>query len=89
MQIRPVSVLFLDLTDFGRLSVERPPEALAAMLNAFFEGLGAIIARHGGSIDKYMGDAVLVTFNATSDQSDHARRAVQTAVEGVRWVRDE
>ena len=89
MQIHPVSALFLDLTDFGRLSSEQPPEALAAMLHAFFEGLGAIIAHHSGTIDKFMGDALLVTFNATSDQPDHARRAVQTAVEGLRWVRDE
>ena len=89
MQLRTVSVLFLDLSDFGRGSAEQPPQAVQAMLNAVFERLGDIIARHGGSIDKFMGDAVLVTFNATRDQPDHARRAVQTAVEGLRWVRDE
>ncbi|GEM_PF-6234987 len=59
------------------------------MLNRFWEGLGPIIRRYGGVIDKFMGDAALVTFNTVTDQPDHASRAVATAVDALRWVRDD
>lgn len=87
--LRQVSTLFLDLRDFGRFSAEHRPEAIADMLNLLWEGLGPAIRRYDGAIDKFMGDAILVTFNTETDQPDHASRAVATAVDALHWVRDD
>lgn len=89
MTLRHVSTLFLDLRNFGRFSSAHKPEAIADVLNLLWEGLGPIIWRYDGVIDKFMGDAILVTFNTETDQPDHARRAVATAVDALRWVRDD
>jgi class 3 adenylate cyclase len=54
------------------------------MLNAFWEAAVPIVTEHGGSIEHFAGDAVLVTFNAVSDQPDHALRAARCALRLVK-----
>jgi class 3 adenylate cyclase len=50
-------------------------------MNAYFDGIYAIVHRHDGTFDKFIGDAIFVEFNAPDDQPDHAARAVRCALE--------
>ncbi len=73
---RDMSVLFADLQGFTTFSEQHSPGEVNAMLNAFFEvAVPPVVRRHGGEIDRIIGDALMVTFNKRGDQPDHARRA--------------
>ena len=56
------------------------PEVLVRLLNEYLDGTCRIVLRHGGTIDKIVGDALHVMFNAPGDQPDHAERAVECAL---------
>jgi adenylate cyclase len=77
---RDVTVLFADLQGFTTFSEERPPEVVRAMLNTYFEAVLPTVRAAGGRIDRFIGDAVMVTFNVAVDQPDHAMRAVRAAL---------
>ncbi len=78
---REVSVLFADLQGFTTWSEGHEPQDVAAMLNAYFEvAVPATVDRHGGEVDRIIGDAVMVTFNRRGDQPDHAQRAAAAAL---------
>lgn len=79
-QRRDVTVLFADLSGFTGLSERIPPEELLELLNACLGVATDAILEYGGTIDKYMGDAVMALFNAPQDQPDHAWRAMRAAV---------
>jgi class 3 adenylate cyclase len=81
---RAISVLFADLVGFTTFSETHAPTDVLAMLNAFWEAAVPIVTEHGGSIEHFAGDAVLVTFNAVSDQPDHALRAARCALRLVK-----
>ena len=57
------------------------PEVLVRLLNEYLDGTCRIVPRHGGTIDKIVGDALHVMFNAPGDQPDHAERALECALE--------
>ena len=79
---REVSVLFADLEGFTSYSETRPPEEVIAMLNEYWgTAVPVVLERHGGMIERFAGDAVLVAFNAVVDQPDHARRAAAAGLE--------
>jgi adenylate cyclase len=79
---REISVLFADLEGFTPFSEKHDPSEVSEMLNAVFEAaIPPVVARHGGVVDQITGDAVMVTFNARGDQPDHARRALDAALE--------
>jgi class 3 adenylate cyclase len=75
-----VSVLFCDIRSFTAFSERALPYDVIHILNRYFETIGAIIDRHGGYIDKYMGDGVMAVFglDRTVD-GNHARMAVAAA----------
>jgi class 3 adenylate cyclase/tetratricopeptide (TPR) repeat protein len=77
---RPVSILFVDLADFTRLSSERDPEETHALLGRFFEVSDAIVQRYGGAIDKHIGDNVMAIFGAPLAHGDDPERAVRAAL---------
>jgi adenylate cyclase len=58
-----------------------PPKVLIQLLNRYFTLMGQVIARHGGFIDKFMGDAVMALFGAPSRRPDDLLRALTCAVE--------
>jgi adenylate cyclase len=78
---REVSVLFADLQDFTAFSERHSPTKVLAMLNEYWERtVPIILGQHGGMIERFAGDAILVVFNAAADQPDHARRATQAGL---------
>lgn len=77
---REMTFLFTDLEGFTSFTERVAPSELVSTLNAYLDGLCAIAFQHGGTIDKIVGDAVHVMFNAPLDQPDHAARAVTCAL---------
>lgn len=77
--IREVTVLFSDLRGFTRTGESLAPAELIGQLNAYLEAMVAAIHRHGGVVDKYMGDAILAVFGVPEARGDDARRAVAAA----------
>ncbi len=80
-QSRDMSVLFSDIRGFTNFSEKLPPVELAEVLNAYLSTMTRIVQQHRGTIDKYIGDAIMAFWNAPVDLSDHASRAVQTALD--------
>jgi adenylate cyclase len=79
-QERDVSVLFADIVGFTQMSEQMEPAEVARVLNRCFARMSDVIFEHEGTLDKFIGDAVLAVFGAPLDQPDHARRAVRAAV---------
>jgi adenylate cyclase len=77
---RPVSVLFADLVGYTTFSEAHASDEVHAMLNTYFDAIEPAIGAAGGRVDRYIGDAVMVTFNVTTHQPDHATRAARAAL---------
>ena len=80
-QRKTVTVLFCDLTGSTALGETLDPERLRALLARYFERMKAIVERHGGSVEKFIGDAVMAVFGVPVLHEDDALRAVRAAVE--------
>ena len=80
---RLVSVLFADLVGFTTLSEDRDPEETRELLTRYFEMARGIIERHGGTVEKFIGDAVMAVWGAPIAHEDDAERAVRSALELV------
>lgn len=76
-----LTVLFSDIRGFTSLSETRTPEQVVALLNRYFNTQVDIIFKHGGTLDKFIGDAIMAFWGAPIAQPDHAQRAVQAAIE--------
>jgi adenylate cyclase len=83
-----VSILFCDVRDFTSFASEAEAKDVVARLNALFEVVVPVIARHGGHVDKFVGDGLLAVFGAPQPYSDHAARATRAAVEICRRVNE-
>ncbi|MEO8565533.1 MAG: adenylate/guanylate cyclase domain-containing protein [Betaproteobacteria bacterium] len=77
---RPMTVLFCDVRDFTALSENLPPRELSAMLNAYLTPMTEIIHAQHGTVDKYVGDAIMAFWGAPIDNPNHARDAVVAAL---------
>jgi adenylate cyclase len=77
---REISVLFADLQGFTAFSERSTPPEVVAMLNAYWAEVVPVVAAEDGMIERFAGDAVLVVFNAATDQPDHAERAARAAL---------
>jgi predicted ATPase/class 3 adenylate cyclase len=80
---RLVSVLFADLVGFTTLSEGRDHEAVREILTAYFELASGVIERHGGTVEKFIGDAVMAVWGAPIAHEDDAERAVRAALQLV------
>jgi adenylate cyclase len=76
---REVAVLFVDLVGSTRLAAECPPEEVVALLNEFFGAVVEAVSEHGGSINKFEGDAALCVFGAPLPADDPASDALAAA----------
>lgn len=77
---RELSLLFCDIRGFTTLSETLEPEQLVAVLHDFLNPMSEIIVQHGGTLDKYMGDAIMALFGAPLRMEDHAPRACRAAL---------
>ncbi|MBR7080506.1 MAG: guanylate cyclase [Treponema sp.] len=78
---RDVAILFSDIRSFTTISEQNKPETIVAFLNRYFTVMCTIIKKHGGTIDKFIGDAIMALFGAPVSYEDNARRAVAAAYE--------
>jgi adenylate cyclase len=76
-----MTVVFADLSSFTELTHELGAQRTHEVVDAFLRAASGIITRHGGFIDKYIGDAVMALFNVPIRHDDHERRAVAAALE--------
>ena len=77
---RPIFVLFSDLEGFTKLSFAIPPELVASLLNRYLDMLSDVVLAHGGTIDKFVGDAVVAFWGAPISRPDDGRRCVEAAI---------
>jgi adenylate cyclase len=77
---RDVTVIFCDMRGFTPLAERLPPEEVIAALNEFYSLMIEITFKYDGTINKFLGDAVMAIFGAPVAYSDHCFRAIQTAV---------
>jgi len=80
-QRKTVTVLFCDVTGSTALGESTDPEALRALLARYFERMKGIVERHGGTVEKFIGDAVMAVFGVPQAHEDDALRAVRAALE--------
>ena len=80
-ETRELSILFSDVKGFTGISEHLTPEQLTGLLNDYLTAMTEIIYKHGGTVDKYEGDAIIAFWNAPVAQADHAERAVRAALE--------
>jgi adenylate cyclase len=82
---KPIAVLFADVAAFTPFAERAPAEDVVAFLNELFGVLSEIVFRHGGMVDKFMGDCIMAVFG-TETAADHVRRAVAAAEDMHRFV---
>jgi len=75
------SFIFTDIAGFTTLSEKLASDRLSDLLNAYLDGACGIIQRHEGTVDKFIGDAIMAVFNAPLPQEEHQERAVRCALE--------
>jgi adenylate cyclase len=83
-----LTVLFSDIRGFTTISETTPPEKIVEMLNVHFSVMAEIILRHNGTIDKYIGDAIMAFWGAPVRTEDHAEQAVLAAVEMIEGLNE-
>ena len=76
-----VTVLFSDISEFTELASRSSPQQVIDLLNDYFPVMAAIVFRHQGTLEKYIGDALLAVWGAPLSRADDAWRAVQAAVD--------
>ncbi|MEN6585912.1 MAG: adenylate/guanylate cyclase domain-containing protein [Sulfuricella sp.] len=77
---KTLTMLFSDLESFSLLAERLEPELLTTLLNDYLSDMTDIILDEGGTVDKYLGDAIVAFWNAPLDQPDHASRACRAAL---------
>lgn len=80
-QTRELTVMFTDIRSFTTISESLSPEALIQLMNEFLTPMSDLVMNNRGTIDKYMGDAMMAFWNAPLDDPDHARHACQAALQ--------
>jgi adenylate cyclase len=83
---RELTIMFTDLQGFTAISESVEPKELINLLSEYFEGMTEILFKHGGTLDKYVGDAIMAFWNAPANQSDHAERSALAALDMIEFT---
>jgi len=75
------TALFLDIAGFTDLSERHSPEVVVSFINEFLSALIEIAMQHGGTVERFLGDAIMVIWGAPTDDADHAAHACAAAVD--------
>jgi PAS domain S-box-containing protein len=78
---KDVTVLFSDIRSYTSLTEKLQPEEVVGMLNEYFETMVEVIFKYKGTLDKYIGDAIMAVFGSPLPLEDHAWKSLQTAIE--------
>jgi len=78
---RRLTILFSDIADFSTISEKLTPNELSTQLSEYLSEMTSIILKHGGTVDKYIGDSIMAFWGAPNEVSDHANRACIAAIE--------
>jgi adenylate cyclase len=78
---RRLTVLFTDIRGFTSISERLEPEQVQEMLGEYLTEMTDVVFRHGGTVDKYIGDCVMALYNAPLEDPNHAANAIRTALE--------
>jgi len=78
---KQVSILFADIVGFTSMSESMTPSQVALLLNDYLSRMTDVIFRHEGTLDKYIGDAIMAVFGAPLEMADHASRAIKVGLE--------
>jgi adenylate cyclase len=78
---RRMTVLFSDIRGFTSMSEKMQPEDVVTFLREYLTVMTEAVFKHGGTVDKYVGDAIMALYNVPFEAPDHALRAVRTALE--------
>lgn len=76
---REITIFFSDIRGFTVWSDRKEPEEITSVLNDYLKAMTEIVAKHGGTLDKFVGDCVMVLFNAPENMEDHSERALKMA----------
>lgn len=87
-QQKDVTIMFSDIKSFTTHSSHMTPEEISTTLSEYFEAMTAIVFKYGGTVDKFIGDGLMVFYGAPEPQSDHAVRCVQAAIEMQKKCRE-
>jgi adenylate cyclase len=77
---KELTVLFSDIENFSSHTAAMAPDHIQALLNEYFEAMTDIVFDHGYTVDKFIGDGLMVFFGDPDPQPDHTARAVRTAI---------
>jgi adenylate cyclase len=78
-QRRDLTIMFTDIAEFTNLSEQLSPEQVSHLLNTHLSAMTDIIMKYGGTVDKFIGDAIMAFWNAPLDDEEHAMHACQAA----------
>lgn len=78
---RRITILFSDIRGFTSLSEKLQPEEVVEMLREYLTVMTEIVFKHGGTVDKYVGDCIMALYGAPFEQPNHAEQAVRTGLE--------
>ncbi len=78
---KEVTIMFSDIKSFTTYSSTMTPEEISTTLNEYFEAMTDIVFKYGGTVDKFIGDGLMVFYGAPEPQPDHALRCVRAAIE--------
>jgi adenylate cyclase/guanylate cyclase len=83
-ETRNVTVFFSDIEGFSLIAEKMSPDSLMELMNEYLSAMTDVIERHGGYVDKYIGDSIVAVFGAPADDHDHAANAARAALDCCR-----